>query len=627
MRGAPRQGRLGRAALVGDGHRHRHAHRARAGGRRGARPRPAADVTMRIGDTRWPIGPSSGGSKTLVGITPAVRAARPPRCKQKLFAAVAPKLGVQRRAAASSARGEVRDEGRPKRHAVQAGVAVHEAASSSPRTRSARPTTAASEGGLRRRAVRAGRGRHRDRRDQRRAGGRGARLRAADQPARGAEPDQRRHHPRHLVGAVRGPACSTGRRGGCSTRTSTSTRCSARRTRRASRRSCSSSTSGLTNTDAHGIGEPANIATAAAVANAVYNAIGVRIRELPMTPQVVLAALQGEGVMNASNGSAPKIARRGAASCGASGRGAQGGRRRPARSPEGAARGAARAGRRCGSSPGSTASRTTRATGLQLGALTHAGAARARRRRCARAAPGARRGVPRTSATPQVRNMATLGGNLAQRPRCWYFRSEPTSPAARGRQRRASRSRARTSTTRSSATSTCAIGAPVDAGAALVALDARADAARTSGRRATLRSRSSSWRPRQDVTRENVLAARRADHPGDAAARRARLRTAYMKQDAKESFDWPLAVAAVALEMDGQDVQARRRWCSAPRRRRRTRATAAEAALVGQADRRRRSRRRRQGGDAGRDAAGAATRTRSPIFKVVVRRALEQARR
>jgi xanthine dehydrogenase YagR molybdenum-binding subunit len=49
---------------------------------------------------------------------------------------------------------------------------------------------------------------------------------------------------------------------------------------------------GLTNTDAHGIGEPANVATAAALANAVYNAIGVRIRELPMTPRTVLAALR-----------------------------------------------------------------------------------------------------------------------------------------------------------------------------------------------------------------------------------------------------------------------------------------------------------------------------------------------
>ncbi len=44
-------------------------------------------------------------------------------------------------------------------------------------------------------------------------------------------------------------------------------------------------------TDAYGIGEPSNIATAAAIANAVYNAIGVRIREIPITPAKVLAAL------------------------------------------------------------------------------------------------------------------------------------------------------------------------------------------------------------------------------------------------------------------------------------------------------------------------------------------------
>lgn len=48
---------------------------------------------------------------------------------------------------------------------------------------------------------------------------------------------------------------------------------------------------GRSSTDAAGIGEPATVPTAAAVANAVYNAIGVRIRELPMTPAVVLRAL------------------------------------------------------------------------------------------------------------------------------------------------------------------------------------------------------------------------------------------------------------------------------------------------------------------------------------------------
>jgi xanthine dehydrogenase YagR molybdenum-binding subunit len=49
---------------------------------------------------------------------------------------------------------------------------------------------------------------------------------------------------------------------------------------------------GQNSTGAIGIGEPATVATAAAVANAVYHAIGVRIRDLPMTPARVLAALE-----------------------------------------------------------------------------------------------------------------------------------------------------------------------------------------------------------------------------------------------------------------------------------------------------------------------------------------------
>jgi xanthine dehydrogenase YagR molybdenum-binding subunit len=48
---------------------------------------------------------------------------------------------------------------------------------------------------------------------------------------------------------------------------------------------------GQSATDAYGIAEPANIATAPAIANAVFNAIGVRLRSLPMTPAAVLGAL------------------------------------------------------------------------------------------------------------------------------------------------------------------------------------------------------------------------------------------------------------------------------------------------------------------------------------------------
>jgi xanthine dehydrogenase YagR molybdenum-binding subunit len=45
------------------------------------------------------------------------------------------------------------------------------------------------------------------------------------------------------------------------------------------------------NTSTAGIGEPPIVPTLAVIANAVYNAIGVRVRELPITPDRVLAAL------------------------------------------------------------------------------------------------------------------------------------------------------------------------------------------------------------------------------------------------------------------------------------------------------------------------------------------------
>lgn len=44
-----------------------------------------------------------------------------------------------------------------------------------------------------------------------------------------------------------------------------------------------------------GLGEPPTIPTAAAIANAIYNACGVRIRELPITPGKVLKALAEKG--------------------------------------------------------------------------------------------------------------------------------------------------------------------------------------------------------------------------------------------------------------------------------------------------------------------------------------------
>jgi len=46
---------------------------------------------------------------------------------------------------------------------------------------------------------------------------------------------------------------------------------------------------------AKGVGEPGLVPTAPAIANAIYNAIGVRIRDLPITPEKILAALKAGG--------------------------------------------------------------------------------------------------------------------------------------------------------------------------------------------------------------------------------------------------------------------------------------------------------------------------------------------
>lgn len=49
---------------------------------------------------------------------------------------------------------------------------------------------------------------------------------------------------------------------------------------------------------AKGVGEPGLVPTAPAIANAIYDAVGVRIRDLPITPEKILAALKEKGQKN-----------------------------------------------------------------------------------------------------------------------------------------------------------------------------------------------------------------------------------------------------------------------------------------------------------------------------------------
>ena len=45
-----------------------------------------------------------------------------------------------------------------------------------------------------------------------------------------------------------------------------------------------------------GVGEASIVPTMAAIANAIYNAIGVRINELPMSPKIVAKAIKDKSV-------------------------------------------------------------------------------------------------------------------------------------------------------------------------------------------------------------------------------------------------------------------------------------------------------------------------------------------
>jgi len=154
------------------------------------------------------------------------------------------------------------------------------------------------------------------------------------------------------------------------------------------------------------------------------------------------------------------------------------------------------------------------------------------------------------AATPQIRNMATIGGNLAQRPRCWYFRSADFHCRKKGgticyAQEGENQLHAIVENR------TCAIVHPSSIATALVAYGASVKLRGKKGER-TLPLEQFFTLPEKDVTRENVLAPDELIVEVRVPATTAATRAAYHKQVEKESFDWPLADVAVVLEMSGR---------------------------------------------------------------------------
>jgi xanthine dehydrogenase YagS FAD-binding subunit len=151
------------------------------------------------------------------------------------------------------------------------------------------------------------------------------------------------------------------------------------------------------------------------------------------------------------------------------------------------------------------------------------------------------------AATPQIRNMATIGGNLAQRPRCWYFRSEDFQCRKKGGKHCFAQD-GENDYHAIFDNRTCAIVHPSGLGVPLVALNARLEITSTKGKR-EVRLEEFFVSPEQDVLRENILQPDELITGITVPATDAR--NAYYKQGEKESFDWPIADVAVALHMQG----------------------------------------------------------------------------
>jgi len=159
------------------------------------------------------------------------------------------------------------------------------------------------------------------------------------------------------------------------------------------------------------------------------------------------------------------------------------------------------------------------------------------------------------AASPQIRNMATLGGNLCQRPRCWYFRNGYGLLAldANGESlvlKGDNRYHAILGNTGPAYFVSPSTIAPV-----LVALGANIDIAGPKGSRSISLEQFYTI-PQKPGEREHDLAPNemviRMNLPPPAAGSS----TAYYEVRQKHGFDWPVATATVSLQKKGDNVTA-----------------------------------------------------------------------
>jgi xanthine dehydrogenase YagS FAD-binding subunit len=151
-------------------------------------------------------------------------------------------------------------------------------------------------------------------------------------------------------------------------------------------------------------------------------------------------------------------------------------------------------------------------------------------------------------ATPQIRNVGTVAGNLVQRPWCWYYRNGFNCYKAGGDRCFSAGGENQLHAIFGGGPSY--IVHPSDLAPALVAMDASFRVAGTDGERA-VSAEEFFVSPRVDAEHENVLTDDEVLASVEIPAPPGGARSAYHKVMDRETWTHALASAAVVLDMDG----------------------------------------------------------------------------
>jgi xanthine dehydrogenase YagS FAD-binding subunit len=152
-------------------------------------------------------------------------------------------------------------------------------------------------------------------------------------------------------------------------------------------------------------------------------------------------------------------------------------------------------------------------------------------------------------ATPQIRNVGTLAGNVCQRPWCWYFRNG--FPCLKNGGNTCFSANGENQFHAIFGGGPSYIVHPSDTAPALVALDAQFHVTGPSGDR-TIPASDFFQLPRVDATRENVLGKEDVLASITLPSARPNQRSAYHKVLDREAWTHAVVSAAVVVEMDKQ---------------------------------------------------------------------------